>query len=258
MKKTVLAARIACDLMNEKTVSVENLTRKFGRFTAVDNISFSMKPGEILGFLGPNGAGKTTTIKMMTGLLRITSGDVRIKGMDVKKKLNHVKRFTGYMSQKFSLYPLLTGLENIEFFGGISGLKRREIKEKINEIREYIPESFLNRKIKDLPPGIKQQVALFSCLLPDPEIIFLDEPTSGVDPMNRRHFWMQINDLKKNNKSILVSTHNLDEAEFADRILIIHRGIIVAEGAPSDLKEQGNFDSIEELFEKAVSDDKTN
>jgi len=244
--------------MDEKTVTVENLTRKFGRFTAVDNISFSMKAGEILGFLGPNGAGKTTTIKMITGLLRITSGDVRVKGMDVKKELKHIKRFTGYMSQKFSLYPLLTGSENIEFFGGISGLSRKEIKRKINEIRDYIPEEYLNRKIKELPPGIKQQVALFSCLLPDPEIIFLDEPTSGVDPLNRRQFWMQINGLKRRNKSILVSTHNLDEAEFADRILIIHKGVIVAEGTPYDLKEQGNFDSIEELFEKAVSDEKKN
>lgn len=251
-------AGTACDLMNERTVSVENLTRKFGRFTAVDNISFSMRSGEILGFLGPNGAGKTTTIKMMTGLLRITSGDIHIKGMDVKKKLKYVKRFTGYMSQKFSLYPLLTGMENIEFFGGVSGLKRREIKNKMNEIRAYISDSYLNRRIKDLPPGIKQQVALFSCLLPDPEIIFLDEPTSGVDPVNRRQFWMQINELKKNNKSILVSTHNLDEAEFADRILIIHKGVIVAEGAPTDLKEQGNFDSIEELFKKVVSDEKKN
>lgn len=256
MKKAHLVAGTACDSMREITVNVENLTRKFGRFTAVDNISFSMRSGEILGFLGPNGAGKTTTIKMMTGLLRITSGDIRIKGMDVKKKLKYVKRFTGYMSQKFSLYPLLTGFENIEFFGGVSGLKRREIKEKMNEILEYIPESYLNRKVRNLPPGIKQQVALFSCLLPDPEIIFLDEPTSGVDPVNRRRFWMQINELKKNNKSILVSTHNLDEAEFSDRILIIHRGIIVAEGAPSDLKVQGNFDSIEELFKKAVSDEK--
>jgi ABC-2 type transport system ATP-binding protein len=257
MKKALRMAGTVCDPMNEKTVSVENLTRKFGRFTAVDNISFSMRSGEILGFLGPNGAGKTTTIKMMTGLLRITSGNVCIKGMDVKKRLKRVKRFTGYMSQKFSLYPLLTGFENIEFFGGISGLKRREIKEKLNEIRENIPESYLHRKVKNLPPGIKQQVALFSCLLPDPEIIFLDEPTSGVDPVNRRQFWMQINELKKNNKSILVSTHNLDEAEFADRILIIHKGVIVAEGAPSDLKAQGNFASIEELFKKAVTDEKT-
>jgi len=256
MKKVHPEAGIACDTMNEITVSVENLTRRFGRFTAVDSISFSMNPGEILGFLGPNGAGKTTTIKMMTGLLRITSGDVFIKGMDVKKKLKRVKRFTGYMSQKFSLYPLLTGFENIEFFGGVSGLKRREIKEKMNEIRDLVPESYLYRKVKNLPPGIKQQVALFSCLLPDPEIIFLDEPTSGVDPVNRRRFWMQINELKKNHKSILVSTHNLDEAEFADRILIIHKGIIVAEGAPSELKAQGNFDSIEELFKKVVSDEK--
>jgi len=258
MKRNNLVPRAACDSMNAKTVTVENLTRNFGRFTAVDNISFSMRAGEILGFLGPNGAGKTTAIKMMTGLLRITSGDVRVKGMDVKKELKRIKRFTGYMSQRFSLYPLLTGFENIEFFGGISGLNRKEIKEKINEIQEHIPESYLDRKIKDLPPGIKQQVALFSCLLPDPEIIFLDEPTSGVDPVNRRRFWMQINDLKKSSKSILVSTHNLDEAEFADRILIIHRGIIVAEGSPSDLKAQGNFDSIEALFEKVVSDEKTN
>ncbi|MCK5056281.1 MAG: ABC transporter ATP-binding protein [Candidatus Aminicenantes bacterium] len=233
-------------------IEVRNLTKKFGNFTAVNNISFNIKKGEILGFLGPNGAGKTTTIKMLNGLLKITSGQVTIKGMDAEKNRKKIKRMTGYMSQKFSLYPLLNSLENIEFFGGISGLPKVRIREKQAEIRESVDAAVLKRKVADIPPGIKQKVALFVCLMTDPEIIFLDEPTSGVDPEVRRNFWFEIYRLKTEGKTLLVSTHNLDEVEYADRMIIIHHGNIILEGEPGALQRRHNKDSVEELFKDAI------
>lgn len=242
----------------ENIIQVNDLSKKFGSFTAVNRINFKIQRGEILGFLGPNGAGKTTTIKMINGLLKITSGSVFIKGLNVKKDIKQIKAYTGYMSQKFSLYPLLTSLENMEFFAGISGLSRKEIKKHKQKIAETIPLNVLKQKTMDIPPGIKQQVALFTCLLPDPEIIFLDEPTSGVDPQNRRDFWMQIYKLKKAGKTILVTTHNLDEAEYADRVIIIHHGNIIRQGEPSSLLKKENMDSMEDLFKKAVTDYETN
>jgi ABC-2 type transport system ATP-binding protein len=211
-------------------------------------------PGEIVGFLGPNGAGKTTTIKMITGLLRITSGSVLIEGLDNRQHLAEVKNKLGYMSQKFSLYPLLTARENIEFFGGISGLSARELKAGAARMAEQVAPAVLKQKIQDVPPGIRQKVALFVCLLPDPEIILLDEPTSGVDPEARRHFWNEIYALKTRGKTLLVSTHNLDEAEYCDRILIIHNGEIVAAGAPDELLRQRRKADIQELFKDAISE----
>jgi ABC-2 type transport system ATP-binding protein len=239
-------------------IVARQLTKRFGRFTAVDSVDFHIKQGEILAFLGPNGAGKTTTIKMMTGLLRITSGNVWVKGYEVKKNLNQIKRFIGYMSQKFSLYPLLNAYENIEFCGGVSGVPRKIIKEKKELITKEIPQEILTQRTRDIPPGIRQRVALFSCLISDPEIILLDEPTSGVDPEVRREFWAKIYDLKKKGKTILVTTHNLDEAEYADRILIIHKGRIVLEGEPSELMREEKTDSMERLFREAVTDHDAN
>jgi len=236
-------------------IRVRGLTKKFGSFTAVDDITFSIRGGEILGFLGPNGAGKTTTIKMMTGLLRITSGEVRVQGMDIRRNLRRIKPLIGYMSQKFSLYPLLTGFENLEFFGGISGLSAGEIHGHKQTLADLVPEKVLRQKTGDVPPGIRQQVALYTCLMPDPEIILLDEPTSGVDPENRRRFWTRIYELKTAGKTVLVTTHNLDEAEFADRILIIHRGRIIREGDPSALREQAGAESMEDLFKQAITED---
>ena len=233
-------------------IEVKNLTKRFGSFTAVNSISFDIKKGEILGFLGPNGAGKTTTIKMINGLLKISDGDVLIKGYNTTKEQKKIKQITGYMSQKFSLYPLLTSLENVEFFGGISGLSGKYIHNKKDEIKLKIPEELLQQKTMDLPPGIKQQVALFVCLMTDPEVIFLDEPTSGVDPENRRNFWSEIYSLKKQGKTLLVTTHNLDEAEYADRILIIHRGNLIMEGEPDALTKSHQVDSIETLFKQAI------
>lgn len=236
----------------DDAIRVKDLTKKFGEFYAVHQINFAVKRSEILGFLGPNGAGKTTTIKMIMGLLRITAGEILVNGLSVKRDLKKIKTFTGYMSQKFSLYPLLTAWENIEFFGGISGLSPAKIKHAQQEMASKIPMEILKQKIMDIPPGIKQQVALFTCLMPDPEIIFLDEPTSGVDPENRRMFWMHIYELQKRGKTILVTTHNLDEAEYADRILILHNGRIIREGEPAALLAADHSDSLEELFKKAI------
>lgn len=236
----------------DNIIEIRDLTKRFGRFTAVDGIDFSIRRGEILGFLGPNGAGKTTTIKMIIGLLKITEGDVFVKGMNVKRDLKAIKAIMGYMSQKFSLYPLLTPLENIEFFAGISGLDRSRIRAGQEAIRREIPEKLLTSRIQDLPPGIKQRVALFVCLMTDPEIVFLDEPTSGVDPENRRRFWNEIYALKQKGKTVLVTTHNLDEAEYADRIIIIHRGRIILQGEPDALLEGHATDSIETLFKEAI------
>jgi len=235
-------------------IAVRDLSKSFGHFQAVKQISFEVAPGEIVGFLGPNGAGKTTTIKMITGLLKITSGTVLIDGLDNAEHLAEVKRKLGYMSQKFSLYPLLTAQENIEFFGGISGLAPRELQASVARMTEQVDAAVLRRKIQDVPPGIRQKVALFVCLLPEPEIILLDEPTSGVDPEARRLFWNEIYGLKTRGKTLLVSTHNLDEAEYCDRIIIIHNGEIVAAGAPDELLRQKRKVNIEELFKDAIKE----
>lgn len=252
-----MPAESGIPLPQKPIIEVRNLTKTYRRFTAVDHINFDIHQGEILGFLGPNGAGKTTTIKMMMGLLPITAGHVTLKGLSVQKHWKRIKQFTGYMSQKFSLYPLLTALENVEFFGGVSGLKRSRLKEARDDISTRLPAPLLHRMVRDIPPGIRQQVALFTCLMTDPDVIFLDEPTSGVDPESRRDFWMRIYELKKQGKTLLVTTHNLDEAEFADRILIIHQGRIVAEGEPDVLLQQNQVDSMEDLFKKKVGFDET-
>jgi ABC-2 type transport system ATP-binding protein len=236
----------------EPLIQVRNLTKKFGNFTAVDRITFDIAKGEILGFLGPNGAGKTTTIKMIIGLLRITSGDVFFRNLSVKKDLKKIKTFIGYMSQKFSLYPLLNSYQNMEFFGGVSGLSSVQIRRHKEKISHEVPDKVLRQKVMDIPPGIKQKVSLSTCLMSDPEIVLLDEPTSGVDPENRRDFWMRIYGLKKAGKTVLVTTHNLDEAEYADRVIIIHKGNIILEGEPFALLEKKGADSMETLFKRAI------
>lgn len=240
--------------MSEDIITISNLTKQYGSFYAVDHVSFTIKRGEILGFLGPNGAGKTTTIKMITGLLKVTSGDIFIKGLDAQKHRKKVKQIMGYMSQKFSLYPLLNSLENIEFFAGISGLSRAAIREKKAAIATEIDEPLLLQKVADIPPGIRQKVALFVCLMTDPEIILLDEPTSGVDPEVRRNFWFEIYRLKTLGKTIMVSTHNLDEVEYADRMLILHRGNLLMAGEPHQLLAQHGKSSIAQLFRSAIAD----
>jgi len=241
----------------EPLIQVRGLTKKFGNFTAVDRITFDIAKGEILGFLGPNGAGKTTTIKMIIGLLRITAGDVFVRNLSIKKNLKKIKPFIGYMSQKFSLYPLLNSYQNMEFFGGVSGLSSVQIRMHKEKISHEVPDKILRQKVMDISPGIKQKVSLSTCLMSDPEIVLLDEPTSGVDPENRRDFWMRIYGLKKAGKTVLVTTHNLDEAEYADRVIIIHKGSIILEGEPFALLEEEGADSMETLFKRAIQSHET-
>lgn len=231
-------------------IEVRDLSRCFGAFVAVDRLNFSIQKGEVVAFLGPNGAGKTTTIKMLAGLLRPTSGQAFLLGYEVPKDLAYIKNFIGYMSQRFSLYPLLTVAENIEFFGGVVGLRRKEIKAKIEELASLIPSLYLHQPAQTLPTGIRQEVALFATLLHNPEIIFLDEPTSGVSPERRRDFWMKIYRLKRSGKTLLVSTHNLDEAEYADRVIIIHQGKIRFDGDLASLYRQEKISHLEAFFEK--------
>lgn len=240
--------------MSENIIEVRELKKKFGDFIAVNSINFGVRKGEILGFLGPNGAGKTTTIKMIMGLLSITSGDIIVDGINLAKSKEEVKEKLGYMSQKFSLYPKLSAIENIEFFAGISGLGKKKIESKIDELKDIVQKDLLDRSVDKLPPGIKQKVALYASLIPDPDILLLDEPTSGVDPEVRRNFWQEIYNVKKRGKTILVTTHNLDEVEYADRIVILHRGNIIVEGEPSELIKEHGVDSVETLFKEAVRD----
>jgi len=223
--------------MQDNAIEVINLTRRFGDFTAVNSISFTVHKGEIFGFLGANGAGKSTTIRMLIGVLGITSGRGMVAGFDVGKNPDAVKKRIGYMSQKFSLYDDLTVMENILFWGGIYGVDRDLIEERATR---YIDLTGLNGREKslthELSGGLKQRLALVCSLLHKPEIVFLDEPTSGVDPISRRHFWEIINTLTEEGATVLVTTHFLEEAEYCNRIILIHDGEIVAEGSPQMLK----------------------
>lgn len=241
----------------EPVIEVRDLTRRFGDFTAVDRVSFHVQAGEIMGFLGPNGAGKTTTIKMILGLLRISAGSVRVLGLDAVRRQREIKAMTGYMSQKFSLYPLLTVEENVTFFGGISGLSSGRLAECRREIADRLPAGAVKRRVATLPPGHRQEVALFVSLMTEPQILILDEPTSGVDPETRRRFWDRIYDLKQAGKTILVTTHNLDEAEYADRMLVMHQGRLLLDGEPESLMRSHGTDSIETLFREVIARNET-
>ncbi|MGC8765715.1 MAG: ABC transporter ATP-binding protein [Brevinematia bacterium] len=222
------------------SVIVENLTKKFGNFIAVDNISFSVKKGEIFGFLGPNGAGKTTTIKMLCGILTPTSGKGKVIGFDIIKEQNKIKENIGYMSQRFSLYEDLTIEENLSFFGSIYGVNNN-LKARIEEVLKIVEiEEKKSTIVRNLPQGIKQRLALSAAIIHDPEILFLDEPTSGVDPLMRRKFWDMIYDFASKGKTVFVTTHYMDEAEYAKRIALIISGRLIALDTPKHLKE--NFD----------------
>lgn len=220
-----------------ESVVVESLTKRFGKFVAVDSISFSVNKGEIFGFLGPNGAGKTTTIKMLCGIISPNSGRGLVAGYDINKEQDRIRENIGYMSQKFSLYEDLTIEENLSFFGSIYGLDDRELKHRIAfvlkavEIRER--KSIL---VKNLPQGIKQRLALGAAILHNPEILFLDEPTSGVDPIMRRAFWDLIHNFAKEGRTIFVTTHYMDEAEYCNRIALIISGKLIALDSPYNLR----------------------
>jgi ABC-2 type transport system ATP-binding protein len=220
-------------------VNVEGLTRRFGEFVAVDNISLSIVKGEIYGFLGPNGAGKSTTIRMLCGLLIPNEGKGTVGGYDVISQSEQIKQNIGYMSQKFSLYDDLTIEENIDFFSGIYGVP----KEKKTVRKEWVLDmaGLMDRRYaitKELPGGFKQRLALGCAILHEPPILFLDEPTSGVDPLSRRRFWELINEMSKAGTTIFVTTHYMDEAEYCHRLGLIYRGKLIAEGKPSEMKSR--------------------
>ncbi|HED09390.1 MAG TPA: ABC transporter ATP-binding protein [Caldithrix abyssi] len=240
--------------MNEFAVSVKDLTRTFGDFTAVDHISFNVARGEIFGFLGANGAGKTTTIRMLCGLLMPSSGMARVAGLDVYSAYEQIKQRIGYMSQKFSLYEDLTVRENIEFYGGIYGLNRRQIRQKTAELVQYLGlEKQVDQLTRSLPLGWKQRMALSAAILHDPDIIFLDEPTSGVDPVSRRNFWLLIYELADRGKTIFVTTHYMDEAEYCHRLSIMKDGRIVELDEPRRLKERYGRETMQEVFMEIVN-----
>lgn len=221
------------------SIEVKNLTKKFGKFISVDNISFNVDEGEVFGFLGANGAGKSTTIKMLCGILEPTSGDATVGGYSIISDPYNIKRNIGYMSQKFSLYNDLTVNENINFFGGVYGLSNHKLAERKRWVLEI---SGLDGKeytlTKNLSTGYKQRLALGCAVIHEPAIVFLDEPTGGVDPISRRNFWDLINELSRKGITVFVTTHYLDEAEFCNRIMMIDAGKIIAGGSPKELKEK--------------------
>ena len=218
-------------------MEVNNLTKVFGKFTAVDNINFNVKQGEIFGFLGANGAGKSTTIRMLIGILEPTSGDALVSGYSIKNQSDLVKKNIGYMSQKFSLYNDLTVVENIRFFAGIYGLDGKKYEERKKWVLKVADlENMENVITGSLPGGIKQRLALGTAVIHEPKIVFLDEPTSGVDPISRRNFWDLINELSEGGTTVLVTTHYLDEAEFCNDIILINAGKLIAQGNSKELK----------------------
>jgi ABC-2 type transport system ATP-binding protein len=236
-------------MQKEIVIRVSNLTKRFGSFTAVDAISFEVRRGEIFGFLGANGAGKTTAMRMLCGLSLPTSGEASIAGYDIYRQAEHIKRSIGYMSQKFSLYEDLTVAENIKLFAGIYGLSNREIREKGVQLTDRLGISGQrNRIVGSLPLGWKQKLAFSIAIIHRPEIVFLDEPTGGVDPVARRQFWNLIYDAAAQGITVFVTTHYMDEAEYCNRISMMVDGKIEALDSPSNLKRQFSSASMDEVF----------
>ena len=233
----------------QKVIRVKNMYKKFGEFTANDDLSFEVEAGEIFGFLGANGAGKTTAIKILCGLSYPTSGEISVAGFDVYKERESVKRNIGYMSQKFSLYEDLTVFENIRFYGGIYGLSKSEINSKSDNLLKKLDlEHARDKKISDLPLGWKQKLAFSVAIFHDPKIVFLDEPTGGVDPVTRRQFWDLIYDAARAGITVFVTTHYMDEAEYCDRVSIMVDGKIEALDTPEKLKKQFNAADMDQVF----------
>ncbi len=235
--------------MNDPVIIAEMLTKRFGAFTAVDAISFDVQRGEIFGFLGANGAGKTTAMKMLCGLLIPTSGSATVAGFDVYHQTEKIKRSIGYMSQKFSLYEDLTPFENIDFFGGIYGLTRKQIKSKGEQMIEKIGlKDQANELVKSLPLGWKQKLAFLLAIMHEPQIVFLDEPTGGVDPVTRRQFWDSIYEAASRGITVFVTTHYMDEAEYCNRLSIMVDGRVEVLDTPQRMKQQFGVDTIDEIF----------
>src|SRR5438093_269840 len=243
-------------MVDEDAIVAKDLTRTFGRFVAVDHISFDVHAGEVFGFLGANGAGKTTAIRMLTGLLAPSAGTARVAGHDISRDSEAVKRSIGYMSQRFSLYEDLTVRENIRLYGGIYDLTMVQIRERTERMLVRLGMADAGgRAVHDLPLGWRQKLALSVALLHEPRIVFLDEPTSGVDPITRRQFWELIYEAAAGGTTVLVTTHYMDEAEYCDRISIMVAGRIGAMGTPADLKAQFRVQTIDELFVRVARPD---
>jgi ABC-2 type transport system ATP-binding protein len=237
--------------MENQVIKVKNLVKRFGRFVANDNLTFEVYEGEIFGFLGANGAGKTTAIRILSGLSSPTSGEVIVAGFDAHRHSEKIKKNIGYMCQKFSLYEDLTVKENIALYGGIYGMNNSLIKKRTAELLEKLDfMEYENRLISDLPLGLRQKLAFSVAILHDPKIVFLDEPTGGVDPITRRQFWEMIYETATRGITVFVTTHYMDEAEYCDRISIMSEGRIVALDTPEQLKKQYNASTVEEVFIK--------
>lgn len=235
--------------MKKVVIKTDKLTKKFGDFTATDSITFEVYEGEIFGFLGANGAGKTTAMRMLCGLSTPTSGDAMVAGFDIYKETEKIKKNIGYMSQKFSLYEDLTVIENIRFFGGVYGLSDRQIKEKSNHLIELLGLKEESKKlVGSLPLGWKQKLAFSVAIIHDPKIVFLDEPTGGVDPVTRRQFWDLIYDASNRGITIFVTTHYMDEAEYCNRISMMVDGEMKALDTPTNLKKKYKAASMDEVF----------
>lgn len=238
-------------MKTENVIEAENLTKVFGDFTAVNRISFEVKKGEIFGFLGANGAGKTTAMKMLIGISKPSSGKAIVAGFDVFTQAEDIKKNIGYMSQKFALYDDLTVKENITFFGGIYGLSKKQIAEKrLQLVQELGLETIINTLVGALPLGWKQKISFSVSLLHNPKIVFLDEPTGGVDPITRRQFWEMIYQAANRGTTIFVTTHYMDEAEYCDRVSIMVDGKIEALDTPKNLKLQFKTNTMNDLFLK--------
>ena len=238
-------------MRDDRVIIAQNLTKRFGDFTAVDAISFEVNRGEIFGFLGANGAGKTTAMRILCGLSTPTSGDATIAGYNIYKDAEKIKKQIGYMSQKFSLYEDLTLSENIKFYGGIYGLNKKQIKVKTDELVERLQlESVRNELVKSLPLGWKQKLAFSTAIIHNPAIVFLDEPTGGVDPITRRQFWDLIYQAAEAGVTIFVTTHYMDEAEYCNRISMMVDGKIAALGSPAELRQQFRAANMDEVFVK--------
>ncbi len=238
-------------MKDNNVIQAKNLTKKFGDFTAVNSITFEVKKGEIFGFLGANGAGKTTAMKMLIGISIPTSGKAQVAGFDIFTNPEDIKKNIGYMSQKFALYDDLTVKENITFFGGIYGLSKEQIKKKRNQLVEELGlKEIVNELVGSLPLGWKQKLAFSVALLHNPKIIFLDEPTGGVDPITRRQFWEMIYKTANSGTTVFVTTHYMDEAEYCDRVSIMVDGKIEALDTPKKLKEQFKVTSMNDVFLK--------
>ncbi|SEF45108.1 ABC-2 type transport system ATP-binding protein [Halpernia humi] len=230
-------------------IKAENITKVFGDFTAVDHISFEVKKGEIFGFLGANGAGKTTAMRMFSGLSIPSSGTATVGGFDVYTETEKIKKNIGYMSQKFSLYGNLSVKENLDFFGGIYGIPRKTLKTKGEELIQKLGlEKEKNKLVSELPLGWKQKLAFSVAIFHEPQIVFLDEPTGGVDPVTRRQFWDMIYEASDRGITIFVTTHYMDEAEYCDRISIMVDGKIAALDSPANLKKQFDAKNMDDVF----------